>query len=268
MPTLDRLRERPGLSRGEAARGIGVPVPSLAGWEAGRHRPKDAELRRIAAFYGVEVAAIDGLKLERGKPPGRSSHPVRMARERAGPAASRAKASGHGFSPARDVHAPGARGRLFGRSMMRGADPHTPPHARRGQLPATPRSGGAGVSARVWSASPRARCSWCWRHARASRGGGGRARQPPCRPERRAYRVHWPTVSVTASTWPRTASTWPRTASGSTNVMCCASKRAGRPTNRPASAGLAGAVCCRHAHCTPGPLGEWRRDQRPRGWPY
>ena len=55
--TIKELRKEKGLTQAAFAQSIGVSVPSIGGYEAGRIHPSTKVLNKIKEVYGMEIAA-------------------------------------------------------------------------------------------------------------------------------------------------------------------------------------------------------------------
>jgi len=55
--TIKELRKEKGLTQAAFAQSIGVSVPSIGGYEAGRIHPSAKVLDKIKEVYGLEIAA-------------------------------------------------------------------------------------------------------------------------------------------------------------------------------------------------------------------
>src|SRR3546814_16547639 len=66
---IERLRTRAGFTQGQIASALGVSVPAICNWEAGRSRPKADRQQALADFLGVsmqellDISGTEGLKI-------------------------------------------------------------------------------------------------------------------------------------------------------------------------------------------------------------
>jgi transcriptional regulator with XRE-family HTH domain len=66
--TLQRLREKAGLSQSELAEKAGVPVRSIQNWEQGHRQPRAPALLPLAQALGVSVESLLGEMIKPAAP--------------------------------------------------------------------------------------------------------------------------------------------------------------------------------------------------------
>src|SRR3546814_10872064 len=59
---IERLRTRAGFTQGQIASALGVSVPAICNWEAGRSRPKADRQQALADFLGVSMQELLGIR--------------------------------------------------------------------------------------------------------------------------------------------------------------------------------------------------------------
>lgn len=71
LPNLARLRELKGVTREQLGEAMNVTGRSVRRWENGESDPVLADLKKIAAYFGVSVAYLIGEVNEFGQVPER-----------------------------------------------------------------------------------------------------------------------------------------------------------------------------------------------------